>query len=171
MPNPAEAPEVINALQLSHFSDAREVVPRSVTQDFPISGYSKPQGLWVSVDGDDDWPSWASGEDYPIGRNRHRVVLAADAKIMHITNRWQLLDFTEQYGILTPLSSSHLIQWSLLEFQGYEGIIIAPYQWDCRLDNRTSWYYGWDCASGCIWNAKAIESVSLENRALLGEGE
>jgi len=32
----------------------------------------------------------------------------------------------------------------------YDGIEIAPYQWDARLS--LIWYYGWDVASGCIWN-------------------
>ena len=39
-----------------------------------------------------------------------------------------------------------------------DGIIIAPYQWYCRM--TVDWYYTWDCASGCIWNLDAIESVN-----------
>jgi hypothetical protein len=27
------------------------------------------------------------------------------------------------------------------------------------------WYYGWDCASGCIWDTSVIERVTLEPRA------
>lgn len=30
-----------------------------------------------------------------------------------------------------------------------------------RLDNRCTWYYGWDCASGCIWDKDAIEHYYL----------
>ena len=44
----------------------------------------------------------------------------------------------------------------------YAGVIIAPYQWERRLDGDASdWYYGWDCASGCIWNADAIASIAV----------
>ena len=28
-----------------------------------------------------------------------------------------------------------------------------------RLDMETRWYYGWDCASGCVWDASAVQSV------------
>ena len=44
----------------------------------------------------------------------------------------------------------------------YDGIIIAPYQWSRRLDGPM-WYYGWDCASGCVWRARAVlELKSME---------
>ena len=23
------------------------------------------------------------------------------------------------------------------------------------------WYHGWDCASGCIWDLKAIDSINV----------
>lgn len=41
----------------------------------------------------------------------------------------------------------------------YDGIIITPYQWRCRLDPDIFWYYSWDCASGCIWNLETIETT------------
>ena len=41
----------------------------------------------------------------------------------------------------------------------YDGIIISPYQWSLRLDMEMMWYYGWDCASGCIWNISAIKEL------------
>lgn len=42
----------------------------------------------------------------------------------------------------------------------YDGIIIAPYLWERRLNGGAMWYYGWDCASGCIWNPRAISEVN-----------
>lgn len=36
----------------------------------------------------------------------------------------------------------------------YDGIEIAPYQESLRYD--LEWYYGWDVASGCIWNFEGI---------------
>ncbi len=41
----------------------------------------------------------------------------------------------------------------------YQGIIIAPYCYSIRLDNDCFWYYPWDCASGCIWDATAIAAL------------
>lgn len=37
----------------------------------------------------------------------------------------------------------------------------APYQWRRRNERGFSWYYGWDCASGCIWRASAIREIRL----------
>jgi len=42
----------------------------------------------------------------------------------------------------------------------YNGIEIWPYQWKCGHDPKCFWYYSWDCASGCIWNARIIEKVT-----------
>ena len=42
----------------------------------------------------------------------------------------------------------------------YAGLIITPYQWSRRLEPY-SWYYGWDCASGCIWDPSAITDIKL----------
>ena len=41
----------------------------------------------------------------------------------------------------------------------YQGIIIAPYLWTRRHHESTGWYYSWDCASGVIWDARAIAEL------------
>lgn len=56
-----------------------------------------------------------------------------------------------------------MISWKKVR-KNYDGIIIAPYQWDCRNASETTWYYPWDCASGCIWN---LEKVSLRLESLI----
>jgi hypothetical protein len=28
------------------------------------------------------------------------------------------------------------------------------------VDDNCGWYYGWDCASGCIWDSAAVERVA-----------
>lgn len=37
---------------------------------------------------------------------------------------------------------------------------ITPYCWPARMDPDLIWYYGWDCASGCIWDASTIHQVT-----------
>ena len=41
----------------------------------------------------------------------------------------------------------------------YDGLIITPYIWQRRME--LNWYYTWDCASGCIWNVRAIKDIRL----------
>lgn len=47
------------------------------------------------------------------------------------------------------------IDWLRVKTQ-YGGIEIAPYQWKRRLSSF--WYYGWDCASGAIWDRDVLIS-------------
>lgn len=41
----------------------------------------------------------------------------------------------------------------------YGGIEITPYLWEKRLNSM--WYYGWDCASGCVWDRSAVTGIRL----------
>jgi hypothetical protein len=38
--------------------------------------------------------------------------------------------------------------------------------WECRLDPAAAWYYGWDCASGCVWNLEVIADVVVDVAAM-----
>jgi hypothetical protein len=130
----------------------------------------KPNGLWVSVEGEDDWKWWCESEEFCLGslRHVHEVTLVPDANILYITNPNQLLAFHHQYA--APSRHWHtdddILHWGLdwaRAAQDYQGIIIAPYFWDLRLDGPF-WYYGWDCASGCIWDLNAISGVEEINQ-------
>ncbi|QDM58016.1 hypothetical protein SEA_DALLAS_199 [Mycobacterium phage Dallas] len=118
----------------------------------------KPEGLWVSVAGEDDWPTWCRGEEFSFDNLTvcHRVTLVPGANILHLKSPMDIDAFHYLYanrGILD------WIDWGKVAAD-YDGIIIAPYQWSRRMDPH--WYYTWDCASGCIWNLEAIESVEAE---------
>lgn len=140
---------------LSHFTRNDALFPLSV----PQSGRrgDKPDGLWVSVDGPDDWPTWTREEEYcdTTQQYHYRVALADDARILYLGTPEAMDAFTAEYGAPGP---DWIIQWAEVA-KRYQGIIIAPYQWSRRFE--LSWYYGWDCASGCIWDASAIDSVEL----------
>jgi hypothetical protein len=149
-------------LDLSHFTDEPLDPVRSVEQ--PVGDYrsefDKPKGLWVSVDGDDDWAQWCAGADFGIGQKRYNVILKSAANILLIKSASALMDFTYEYGVEREDGwRRRYIPWEVVATK-YQGIIIAPYQWGCRMHEETRWYYGWDCASGCIWSAEAIASVS-----------
>ena len=124
----------------------------------------KPNGLWVSVPGGDpDWPEWCRGEDFAIEKLIHctRVELKPDAEIKLITNAAEIEAFDREYGTelqLSPEFSHHVIDWHKVA-QEYDGIIITPYLWSHRMKNGFMWYYGWDCASGCIWQGDAIAGL------------
>ena len=62
---------------------------------------------------------------------------------------------------IRPASRVKYPDWKLIA-QEFDGIEIAPYQWEIRMDYNFFWYYGWDCASGCLWRPKNL-TLELKN--------
>jgi len=149
-------------MKYSHFSSdpIEKVYDRS--QD---NNWHKPHGLWISVDGADDWPEWCTAEDFiDMDKQYHYdVLLHKNANILHLQNADEIRAFHRQWREekpRIPKLDRYQIDWPKLA-NHYQGIIIAPYCWSMRLDMEVDWYYGWDCASGCIWDSSAIQSIDL----------
>lgn len=125
----------------------------------------KPNGFWVSVQGNDDWEGWCRGENFCIEalQYAYTITIGPDANILLISTATGMEDFHRRYAI--NIRPFHTIAWDRVQKE-YDGLIIAPYRWSYRLHPDFMWYYGWDCASGCIWNLDAIKSVSLFNTKL-----
>jgi hypothetical protein len=127
----------------------------------------KPAGLWLSVDGEHDWYWWCRAERFPCGHLRYKVRIQHEERLLWITSPDELHAFTEKYNVdVTSYFHvdgkpdlnwyGHYIDWKAVA-KAYGGIIIAPYQWSLRM--QYMWYYTWDCASGCIWDADCIRSL------------
>jgi len=148
-------------------------------QETPEHYFHKPWGLWVSVEGENDWKEWCTSEDFQRSRLQveNVIELKPDANLLRLRSPGQLDEFTKQYGVVSRLAQQHpglfterVIDWPRVAGE-YQGILIAPYQWSRRMERTTSWYYGWDCASGCIWDVDAIEGVKVEAPVLSGGNE
>lgn len=161
----------VDTLTLSHYGDVDTIIPRSVPADQQADAwtYAKPVGLWVSVDGPDDWKQWCEVEGWRDidAQHHHRVTLHEDANVLHLASVEEMTAFHEEFSCpdkviaeASPLLATKFraIDWTTVASR-YQGIIIAPYQWSLRL-SELSWYYPWDCASGCIWDADAIQAVT-----------
>ena len=161
-------------MKLSHYTDRPLELDRErtyVQPDRPFA-HQKPRGFWVSVDGPDDWKDWCIGEEYGLDSLTHRTVVALSptANVLVLDSVAKLLSFTVGFSKLDA-AYAHIeerlrpgmsgIDWPTVAEQ-YDGIIITPYQWQCRMLDTTSWYYGWDCASGCIWNLDVLSVVPAE---------
>ncbi len=169
---------------LEHYASARfDFDHNLVYLQAQPSFHRKPIGLWVSVKGEDDWPWWCGeNEFYPDGLAYvYEVRLCPQANIHHISTAEGLLDFHQRYAVQTDyerrmeemypgsrygLTEEFLrhqwpIDWREV-VQSYDGLIIAPYLWSQRLGGP-HWYYGWDCASGCIWTPAVIAIKEIEN--------
>lgn len=161
--------------KLYHYTDKPFNLHKDQTYHIEMEDYSpKPSGLWFSVEDfeeDQTWKSWCLAEEFCLDNLKYcyKINLTSLAKVIVLSSAGQIMEFQylfpgkEPFPIIRDLYTLHKTPWlSLINWievkKLYDAIIIAPYQWSCR---PTMWYYGWDCASGCIWNLNCIESFTL----------
>lgn len=153
-------------MRLIHYSD-REVNLKPMDYDQSLlSWQAKPNGLWLSVEGPYDWKNWCEGEGFRIENLvvSYEIKLKEDSKILYLQTEKEVYNMAIRF----PLKSrtwdqeidSYCLNWPEVK-KKYQGIIIPQYQWECRLSQQSCWYYGWDCACGCIWDLSCIEEFKL----------
>lgn len=148
--------------QLVHYSDAPVLCTTSVDQSSARMSIGKPCGLWVSVEGNGDgWRDWCISERFGLDRltHVHDVELSPGADLLYLRGPASIDAFTKEFR--EPSETFYGgINWQRVADR-WQGIVIAPYVWSRRLHDGSFWYYSWDCASGCIWDATAIASIAL----------
>lgn len=118
----------------------------------------KPKGLWYAVGTEwIDWveskmPNWAGDKFYKI---------EITDKVLKIDTEEKLIAFNRRYvegneEVPERRRREGAPNWPLLAMH-YSGIEISPYQYEFRFNYM--WYYGWDVASGCIWNKSGIKNI------------
>jgi hypothetical protein len=156
----------------THISATRIKELRDTTSE--CSESCKPVGLWYGLG--DSWAEWVKYE-MPTRAQGYLYKLHVDmSKILVIRSVEELMDFTKEFGASidtqNPLWAlrNDMIDWPSVASQ-WNGIEIAPYQYTCRLSSETGWYYGWDVASGCIWNPYSVEYEKVCNLKGVGSPE
>lgn len=128
----------------------------------------KPRGLWVSDESTDDgWQAWCQSQAFALDRLavRTRIHLASHHRLLRLTTAAEVVRFTDDYGAWPAgldafpwrFRQGYAIDWACVA-KDYDGILMTPYQWSLRLNDQCFWYYGVDCASGCIWHPAAVEA-------------
>jgi len=126
----------------------------------------KPKGLWYACG--TEWLEWIISNE-PEWKKPHIFKLTINpSNVLIISNGNEFDEFEKEYGkthgdkfgknILNVFEKEKTayIDWYKVA-QNYGGIEISPYQYSKR--SNSMWYYGWDVASGCIWNGTAITKV------------
>lgn len=149
---------------LEHWSTRSHAIDVSRIPGEGFRRRDKPTGFWVSVAGPHDWPAYLSSFGQTVlPAYRHRVELAPDARILRLDSVDALLAFGADHALSsvhgTDVPPGEAVDWDRVERE-WQGILITPFQHSVRRDPRCRWYYGWDCASGCIWDARAIASIA-----------
>ncbi|MBN1568028.1 MAG: hypothetical protein JXA73_09290 [Acidobacteria bacterium] len=145
------------------------------------SGHPKPNGLWFDVD--EDWRRWCEAMQFRLEnlRYRHTVTILDTSRILYLRTAREIDVFTRRYGrdlsggirllqsakeldafarrygrnLFSEIRSqfSSYIMWGEVA-EKHSGIIIVPYTHSRR--DTYLWYYGWNCAGGCIWDTGTI---------------
>ena len=164
--------------RLIHYSSRPIEGVTSVTQK--EEPFGKPNGLWVSVG--DAWRryNWELRQDrvhklqFKACVYANHIRLAPEANLLLINNCDEFDRFNDRYGRAwnnPNVPDGRLIDWTAVAEQ-HQGIVIAPFlrhrAWDAngKWISRSIWYWTWVCASGCIWDAGAVDDFAVE---FLGE--
>lgn len=122
----------------------------------------KPFGFWYGVNG--DWERWCRAEQWGLHGTMYEHELTLGQENLLILSSVADIDcFHNEFkaSLFPGLKYFQYIDWRRV-VQKWDGIEIAPYQWDRRHAGEAhSWYYPWDCASGCIWRPKGARLTLL----------
>lgn len=112
----------------------------------------KPRGIWYSCG--IEWIDFTVNEQphwfYP--EYVYSLAIETDT-LVTIHNAADMKAFDDAYGTTWKES----IDWEACA-EKYDGIEICP--WLRSMETKFPWYFGWDVASGCIWNPEIILDVS-----------
>lgn len=114
----------------------------------------KPEGTWYGIGS--SWLTWLKSESPSWFEDHTYVVLVDQSSILRLRTAAAVKAFGKKYASPDSIFPGMSIDWPRVA-QEYSGIEIAPYQHTLRLDLDVSWYYGWDVASGCVWDPEVIE--------------
>jgi hypothetical protein len=154
-------------MNLIHYTKEKFSLEPGEYPQSELSWNAKPNGLWVSVEGPYDWKWWCES----VGFNlydlavSYEITLKENAKILFLDTEAEIFGMAKKYPYEIENFNSYLdtyqLNWNEIKKE-YQGIIIPQYFWACRMSLYSCWYYGWDCASGCIWDLSCIEEFKLK---------
>ena len=141
-----------------HLNVVPQIAFNSTTSNYRT--HRKPQGLWYGIE--TSWIEWCADNMPDKLSDFIYDIRINENLILKIRNKKEFDDFEKTYGIKIYDKKFYSNQQNYIDFHSvaekYCGIEISPFLTDKEDSN---WYCGWDCASGCIWDAKAIIAIKL----------
>ena len=148
-------------------SRVKGVVPQ--IGNFTQKAGPKPEGLWYECqDGSSEtWKEFCEfgmSSHYSKYDSTYNIVLN-DYEILFIPDDHHFEKFYKMYSVNHPADPDgkkgydKMIDWPKVA-EHYAGIEICPYRSNKRMDDDSFWYYGWDVASGCVWDPKGIKDMT-----------
>jgi hypothetical protein len=142
-------------IALANHSDDRVFI--SETDEFNRASFktpqkegAKPKGLWYSLGS--GWLDWNMTEYGKHHSFKSAYKLSIDMNdVLRIDTPEKLMEFDKTFA------QGSTVNWQEVA-KNYKGIDIIPYQSSLRME--LGWYYGWDIASGCVWDSSCIQKIN-----------
>ena len=154
-------------MRFIHYTDKPfQFDDRKYLQTKPTYACEKPNGFWITPsEGEDTWADFCKAEEFNLAGLKVKYDVEIDLTNVLVIDTLKKFDkFEASYGKQRcDIMRTPKIDWVTVSNQ-YNGIIIAPYFWERRYRN---WYYGWDCASGCIWDTSILKLKEASKLTLL----
>ena len=117
----------------------------------------KPAGFWYGFG--NEWIDWVRTEmSSKFSGDYIYNVDVSKCKLLKIDSHMELMIFTRHYNSPASQVVGDKLDWKTISTR-YDGIEINPYQDEARY--QYLWYYGWDVASGCVWNLDKLKISQL----------
>jgi hypothetical protein len=142
---------------------------RSYVQSYtdPRCGVGKPIGFWYGFG--TSWVDWCYANRYgdPSRGVLHQLHVARPERVLQLVSEADMRAFLREYRDPTLRTFSN-IRWGVLATQ-VAGIEFPAYQHAHVFEQHDTWgwTYGWDCASGCIWDLQDAGVSVVGTQAVL----
>jgi tRNA nucleotidyltransferase/poly(A) polymerase len=168
-----EEEDVVHGLSFSemrqhlsmHFGKAKITItqsPLDLERSYAPSTKIKPTGIWYGCGvgwlkfvEENDWESTAGSQIWSLKINMGKIKSLVDAK--------EIDRFSWKFRNMESYIENHLdkrIDWAKVA-STFSGIECCPYPVGDKTKIDNLWYYAFDMASGCIWDASAISNTIL----------
>ena len=129
-----------------------------------------PNGLWLSITGNNDWEKTCLKTNYRLDnlKSKIQVFLKLSSKILIFHTTADYDNFAKKYGYYSEQERRVLLfRWEEI-IKEYQGIAV-PYL-NPELFGIVQWRNAWCCTSACIWDLQAVkEAYIINDRHLKGE--
>jgi hypothetical protein len=139
---------------------------RTYAQTAENLAFHKPNGLWLSIAGINDWENYCrtNNENLDKLKSEFQVQLKPDAKILILYNEAALVDFEKKYAYYPKSIAEHgenyaldfSIKWQEI-INDYQGLALPKVI--TKSYNMSLWFDTWCCTSACIWDLQAVAKV------------
>ena len=117
----------------------------------------KPNGLWLSITGNNDWEKNCLKANYRLDslKSKFLVFLKEASKILILHSTATYDNFAKKYGYYSEQGRRVLLfRWEEI-LKDYQGIAVPRLY--SEIFGIVQWHNAWRCTSACIWDLQAVK--------------